>query len=87
METFLGKLIPNNLGIDEPDVERGFRSGHLKAFLEENGGDLDLYHSTLFAKQPVVAMKCRANYNLNRKNYTFNFKYINKKVENFEFIR
>ncbi|NPA50744.1 MAG: hypothetical protein GXO02_03840 [Epsilonproteobacteria bacterium] len=79
------KLISIIFGIDEQIVKEDFKSGELKNFLIENGGDIELYNSTLFAKKPVVAMKCSANYKYGDRSYSFSFKYIDKKVSDFEF--
>jgi len=46
---------------------------------------MELYHSDLFAKEPLVAMECRINYTFANGNYSFSFKYNNGKVSSFEF--
>ena len=74
----------------------GFEMGDsLKDFLEENGADLSLYNwkrkrgrttYELFAKgAPVDAMECMISYAFRDGQYAFRFRYINKKVEDFEF--
>ena len=81
------KLISIIFGIDEQIVNEDFKSGHLKAFLEENGADLELYKTPLFAKGAVVAMQCSVNYSFGKGSYSFRFNYIDGKVEDFEFLQ
>ncbi len=81
------KLIAIIFGIDEQIVNEDFKSGHLKKFLEENGADVALYKSELFAKGAVVAMQCSVNYSFGKGSYSFRFNYNNGKVEGFEFIQ
>ena len=87
-----GNFLSSNLiaiifGIDEQIVAEDFKSGNLKKFLLDNGADLELYNSGLFAKKAVVAMECSANYTFGKGSYSLKFKYINGKVEGFEFIQ
>jgi len=79
------KLISIIFGIDEKIVEEDFKSGHLKQFLYNNGADMGLYNSDIFAKSAVVAMVCSASYSFGKGSYSLKFKYINGKVEGFEF--
>jgi len=79
------KLIAIIFGIDENIVAEDFKSGNLKSFLLNNGADMELYNSNLFAKKAVVAMSCNANYSFGKGSYSLKFKYINGKVEGFEF--
>ena len=79
------KLTSLLFGVDEEIVQEDFKSGHLKEFLQENGADMELYHSGLFAKEPLVAMECTINYTFANGNYSFSFKYNNGKVSSFEF--
>ena len=81
------KLISIIFGIDEQIVNEDFKSGELKAFLEENGADMELYKTPLFAKGPVVAMQCSVNYSFGKGSYSFRFNYIDGKVEDFEFVQ
>ena len=81
------KLISIIFGIDEQIVNEDFKSGHLKAFLEENGADMELYKTPLFAKGAVVAMQCSVNYSFGKGSYSFRFNYIDGKVEDFEFLQ
>ena len=81
------KLISIIFNIDEKIVEEDFKSGHLKKFLYENGADMALYNSDIFAKGAVAAMECSANYTFGKSNYSLKFRYINGKVEGFEFIQ
>ncbi len=81
------KLIAIIFNIDEQVVEEDFKSGHLKAFLEENGADVELYNTPLFAKGPVVALQCSVNYSFGKGSYSFKFNYIDGKVEGFEFLQ
>jgi hypothetical protein len=81
------KLISSIFAIDEQIVQEDFKSGHLKEFLANNGADMELYKSPLFAKEPQVAMKCTTSYTFGKGNYSFSFKYINGKVESFEFVQ
>jgi hypothetical protein len=70
----------------------GFAMGDdLKAFLEENGLDTEWYDLNgtreVFAKKhPVDAMRCTVNYGFREGQYAFAFDYINKRVENFEYL-
>jgi len=79
-------LVSKIFNIDEAIVKEDFKSGELKAFLRENGGDMELYNSKLFAKDPVVAMRCSINYTFGKSSYNMSFKYTNGKVDSFEFI-
>jgi len=81
------KLIAKIFNIDEAIVQEDFKSGELKKFLLDNGDDLELYNSPLFAKNPVVAMQCSVNYSFGKGSYGFSFKNINKKVGSFEFSK
>jgi len=81
------KLISIIFGIDEQIVNEDFKSGHLKRFLEENGADMELYKTPLFAKGPVVAMQCSVSYSFGKGSYSFSFNYIDGKVEDFEFVQ
>jgi len=81
------KLVSIIFGIDEKIVEEDFKSGHLKAFLQENGADMQLYNSDIFAHKAVVAMECSATYTFGKGNYSLKFKYIDGKVEDFEFVQ
>ena len=81
------KLISIIFGIDEQIVQEDFKSGNLRGFLIKNGADMTLFNSKLFAKKPVVAMSCRATYTFGKGNYSLKLKYINGKVEGFEFIK
>jgi len=81
------KLISIIFGIDEQIVQEDFKSGELKKFLEDNGADIDLYNSDMFAKTAVSAMKCTINYTFSKGNYSFSFKYNNGKVDSFEFVQ
>ena len=81
------KLISIIFGIDEKIVEEDFKSGHLKQFLYDNGADMELYKSDIFAKKAVVAMECSASYTFGKGNYSLKFRYINGKVEGFEFVQ
>jgi hypothetical protein len=81
------KLISIIFGIDEQVVAEDFKSGHLKAFLEENGADVELYKTPLFAKGAVVALQCSVNYSFGKGSYSFKFNYIDGKVESFEFLQ
>ena len=81
------KLISIIFSIDEKIVEEDFKSGHLKKFLYENGADMELYNSDIFAKKAVVAMECSANYAFGKGSYSLKFRYINGKVEGFEFVQ
>ncbi len=79
------KLVSIIFGIDEQIVEENFKSGHLKKFLYDNGADMELYNSDIFAKKAVVAMECSASYTFGKGSYSLKFRYINGKVEGFEF--
>jgi len=79
------KLIASIFDIDEQIVQEDFKSGELKSFLQNNGGDMGLYKSSLFAKEVDVAMKCSVNYTFGKGSYSFSFKYDNGKVDSFEF--
>ena len=81
------KLISIIFGIDERIVQEDFKSGDLKGFLLNNGADMALYNSKLFAKKPVVAMSCSATYTFGKGSYSLKLRYINGKVEGFEFIK
>jgi type II secretory pathway pseudopilin PulG len=81
------KLISTIFAIDEQIVQEDFKSGKLKEFLQNNGADLELYNSSLFAKEPDVAMKCSTSYTFGKGSYSFSFKYNNGKVDNFEFVQ
>ena len=81
------KLISIIFNIDEQIAQEDFKSGNLKNFILENGLDLELYNSELFAKEAVVALTCNANYSFGKGSYAFKFNYINGKVEGFEFIQ
>ena len=81
------KLISIIFGVDERIVQEDFKSGHLAQFVRENGLDEELYKSDIFAKGPVVAMECSANYSFGKGSYSLKFKYIDGKVEGFEFIQ
>ncbi len=81
------KLISIIFGIDEQIVNEDFKSGHLKSFLIENGADIELYKTPLFAKGAVVAMQCSVNYSFGKGSYSFRFNYIDGKVEDFEFLQ
>jgi len=81
------KLIATVFDIDEQIVQEDFKSGELKNFLSTNMADMELYNSPLFAKKPVAAMKCSANYRFAKGSYSFSFKYNDGKVENFEFVQ
>lgn len=81
------KLISIIFGIDEKIVEEDFKSGHLKQFLYDNGADMELYKSDIFAKKAVAAMECSANYTFGKGSYSLKFRYINGKVEGFEFVQ
>ena len=81
------KLISIIFDIDEQIVEEGFKSGYLQKFINENGLDLELYKSKIFAKSAVVALTCNVNYSFGKGNYAFKFNYIDGKVEGFEFIQ
>ncbi len=78
-------LVAMIFGIDERIVEEEFKSGELKKFLIDNGADMEVYNSDIFAKTPVVAMTCRATYSFGKGSYSLKFKYIDGKVEGFEF--
>ena len=81
------KLISLLFGIDEQIVQEDFKSGELKEFLQNNGADMDLYYSGLFAKsnEVVVAMQCNISYTFANGSYSFSFKYNDGKVGSFEF--
>ena len=79
-------LIEVIFGIDRQIAQEDFKN-NLKKFLYDNGADMALYNSKLFAKEAVVAMQCSASYTFGKGNYSLKFKYINGKVEDFEFIR
>ena len=79
------KLVAVIFGIDEKIVEEDFKSGELKRFLLNNGADMEIYNSDIFAKSPVVAMECSATYSFGKGSYSLKFKYIDGKVEDFEF--
>ena len=81
------KLISTIFAIDEQIVQEDFKSGDLKSFLLNNGADMALYNSPLFAKEADVAMKCSASYTFAKGNYSFSFKYNNGKVDSFEFVQ
>ena len=81
------KLISIIFDIDEQIAKEDFKSGHLKKFILDNGLDLELYNSKLFAKETVVALTCNANYSFGKGSYAFKFNYIDGKVEGFEFIQ
>ena len=81
------KLISVIFNIDEQIAKEDFKSGYLKKFIIENGLDLELYNSKLFAKGAVVALTCNANYSFGKGSYAFKFNYIDGKVEGFEFIQ
>ena len=81
------KLISIIFGIDEQIVQEDFKSGELRKFVLDNGLDYELYKSDIFAKKPVVAMECSANYSFGKGSYSLKFKYIDGKVEGFEFIQ
>jgi len=81
------KLISIIFNIDEQIVQEDFKSGHLKEFLIENGLDLNLYNSKIFAKKAVVALTCNANYSFGKGGYAFKFNYTDGKVEGFEFLK
>jgi hypothetical protein len=81
------KLISIIFNIDEQIAQEEFKSGYLKNFIIENGLDLELYNSKLFAKGAVVALTCNANYSFGKGSYAFKFNYIDGKVEGFEFIK
>ncbi len=66
-------------------VKENFTPGKLESFLNEYGGDLELYKLKLFAKNGLVAMRCQISYNFAEKNYWISFDYIDGKVDNFEF--
>jgi len=87
-----GEFLPSNLlsvifDIDEQIVAEDFKSGRLKSFLSENGADMELYKSKLFAKGAVAALTCSANYSFGKSTYSFKFNYTDGKVDNFEFIQ
>ena len=79
------KLVSIIFSIDEQIVQEDFKSGELKSFLLNNGADMALYNSPLFAKEADAAMKCSANYSFAKGSYSFSFKYNNGKVDSFEF--
>jgi len=81
------KLIAIIFNIDEQIVKEDFKSGYLKRFIIENGLDIELYNSKIFAKSAVVALTCNANYSFGKGSYGFKFNYIDGKVEGFEFIQ
>jgi hypothetical protein len=81
------KLISIIFNIDEQIVKEDFKSGYLKKFILENGLDLELYNSKIFAKGAVVALTCNANYSFGKGSYAFKFNYTDGKVEGFEFIQ
>jgi hypothetical protein len=81
------KLVSKIFNIDEAIVQEDLKSGELKKFLIDNGADMELYNSKLFAKKPVVAMRCSVSYSFTRSNYGFSFKNIDKKVGGFEFAK
>ena len=81
------KLIEIVFGIDQQIVEEDFKSGHLKEFLLNNGADMELYKTPLFAKGAVVALQCSVNYGFGKGMYSFKFNYIDGKVEDFEFLQ
>ena len=81
------KLISIIFGIDEQIVQEDFKSGNLRSFLLNNGADMALFNSKLFAKKPVVAMSCSATYSFGKGSYSLKLRYINGKVEGFEFIK
>ncbi len=79
------KLVSLLFNIDKQIVQEDFKSGYLKDFLLKNGGDMELYNSEIFAKSPLINMKCSINYTFASGNYKFSFKYKNGKVDSFEF--
>jgi len=81
------KLISIIFEIPKEIVQEDFKSGELKSFLLENGADIKLYESELFAKKADVAMKCSTSYRFSKGGYSFSFKYNNGKVDNFEFVQ
>ncbi len=81
------KLISIIFAIDEQIVQEEFKSGELQKFILDNGLDYELYKSDIFAKKPVVAMECSVNYTFGKGSYSLKFKYIDGKVEGFEFIQ
>jgi len=67
------------------------RGDSLKTFLEANGLDTEWYDATgakeVFAKKrPVDAMRCTVNYSFREGRYALAFDYIDRKVENFEYL-
>ncbi len=70
----------------------GFERGDsLKQFLEANGLDTEWYNATgdkevFVKKHPVDAMRCTVNYSFRDGRYALAFDYINKRVENFEYL-
>ncbi len=78
-------LISIIFDIDEQIAKEDFKSGNLLQFINDNGLDIELYRSKLFAKGAVVALTCSANYSFGKGSYAFKFNYIDGKVEGFEF--
>jgi hypothetical protein len=81
------KLISTIFNIDEQIVDEDFKSGYLKKFILDNGLDIELYNSKLFAKGAVVALTCNVNYSFGKGSYSFKFNYTNGKVEGFEYVK
>jgi len=81
------KLIATIFDIDKQIVQEDFKSGELKSFLQNNGADMDLYNSEIFAKKPVAAMRCSTTYTFAKGSYSFSFKYNDGKVDSFEFLQ
>ncbi len=78
------KLVSAIFGIDEQIVNEDFKSGNLRKFLMDNGADMDIYNSEIFAKKAVAAMECSATYSFGKGSYSLKFDYINGKVEGFD---
>ncbi len=81
------KLISIIFSIDEQIINEDFKSGNLESFLNENGADMEIYNSKLFAKGAVNSLSCSVNYSFGKGSYSFKFNYIKGKVEGFEFIQ
>jgi len=72
--------------VDITVVQEDFEMGELNRFLSEIGESRAAYR-WLFseAKKPLPLVQCSASYRFRKGNYGFVFKYIDKRIEGFEF--
>jgi hypothetical protein len=75
-------LLASLFEIDPALVREGFTPGNLKDFLDSIGISEAAYKG-IFAKGPVIAMRCRGSYTYREGSYAFHFDYIGKRIERF----